>query len=241
MPNCRRCIFFGIDAFTIFNDLAGFAGAINATTEADLDIAGECLASAVAKIGVDAVMTLLTSKVADEIGKGIDNVNQVDEVTASSDDDLIPFDEVKYPEGTSVREDLPKHLKDFDGINSSGVSGTHNLDVFEQAVKDEGLQIVSKTEHPNVKGIYEIKYKVPKQDGSGEFRAKDKVKTVYDPAIHLDEKIVELGQRAAAQGMDEAIAKGNSQFNSTVEDISFRVYLDLETNQITNVHPRFQK
>ena len=60
-------IFFGLDAFAIFKDIAGFAGAVNATTEEELDQAGEHLASAVAKIGVDAVMTLLTRKVADKI------------------------------------------------------------------------------------------------------------------------------------------------------------------------------
>ena len=60
-------IFFGLDAFAIFKDIAGFAGAVNATTEEELDQAGEHLASAIAKIGVDAVMTLLTKKVADKI------------------------------------------------------------------------------------------------------------------------------------------------------------------------------
>ena len=78
-------IFFGLDAFSIFKDIAGFANAINATTEEELEEAGEHLASAIAKIGVDAVMTLLTKKVADEVGKSIDNVNQVDEVRTHSD------------------------------------------------------------------------------------------------------------------------------------------------------------
>ena len=64
-------IFFGLDAFAIFKDIAGFAGAINATTEEELDKAGEHLASALAKIGVDAVMTLLTKKVADKVA-GVD-------------------------------------------------------------------------------------------------------------------------------------------------------------------------
>ena len=81
-------IFFGLDAFAIFKDIAGFAGAVNATTEEELDKAGEHLASAVAKIGVDAVMTLLTKKVADEVGKGLDNLNRVDEVHAHHDPDV---------------------------------------------------------------------------------------------------------------------------------------------------------
>ena len=76
-------IFFGLDAFTIFKDIAGFANAINATTEEDLDKAGKHLADAVAKIGVDLLMTLLTKKVADEVGKSVDNLNQVDAGAAS--------------------------------------------------------------------------------------------------------------------------------------------------------------
>ena len=64
---------------------------------------------------------------------------------------------------------------------------------------------------------------------------------MYDPAIHSDETIVEWGQRAASQGMDEAIANAERQFNETVGGITFRVYLDLETKKITNIHPVFEK
>ena len=60
-------VFFGMDAFTIFTDIAGFANAVNAQNEDDLEIAGQHLASAVAKVGVDALMTLLTSKIAKKI------------------------------------------------------------------------------------------------------------------------------------------------------------------------------
>ena len=79
-------VFFGLDVVAILGDLAGFAGAVNANTEQELDEAGEHLASLVAKIGVDALMTLVTGKIAQEIGKSIDNLNQVDEVHAHSDD-----------------------------------------------------------------------------------------------------------------------------------------------------------
>ena len=238
-------IYFGLDAFAIFKDIAGFAGAINATTTEELVEAGEHLASAVAKIGVDAVITLLTKKVADEVGKSVDNLNQVEQrreahvVHAHSEgaDASVSFDEIKYPEGTNIREDLPNHLRNFDGINRSGVRGTHNLDVFNQVVIDEGLEIVRKTEHSDIEGIYNIEYKIPKQDGSGKFRNKPQKKTLYDPAIHSDEKIVELGQRAAAQGMEQALSDGNRQFIENVEGIDFLVSIDLNTKKITNTHP----
>jgi hypothetical protein len=123
-------IFFGLDAFTIFKDLAGFAGAINATTEEELDIAGEHLASAVAKIGVDALMTLLTSKVADEIGKGIDNVNQVDEVHAHSEGANPPLE----PEGAGGNTEQPKLAEELDSVNQdvtgqpkSAIEGANNV------------------------------------------------------------------------------------------------------------------
>ena len=234
-------IYFGLDAFAIFKHLAGFANAINATSEEELDDAAEDLAWAIAKVGVDALWTLLTKKVADEVGKTVDHVNQVDEVHAHSDDinagNLVPFNELKYPEGTYNNTNLPNHLRNFEGINRSGVRGTHRLDIFNQVVKDEGLEIISKIEHPDIKGIYNIQYKVPKQDGSGDFRAKPQKKTVYDPAIHSDDKILELGQRAAAQGMEKAIAEGNRQFIENVEGIDFLVSINLNTREITNTHP----
>ena len=230
-------IFFGLDAFAIFKDIAGFAGAVNATTEEELDKAGQHLASAVAKIGVDAVMTLLTKKVADEVGKGLDNVNQVDEVHAHHDPDVDPLDGLKYPEGTNIDKKLPIHLKDFDGVSKKGVSGAHNLDTFNQVVANGDALIVSKTEHPTISGIYKIKYRARKNDGSGSFRSRIWDKTVYDPAIHSDEKIVEFGQIAVSQGMEKAISNGNSSFTEFVDGIKFQVYFDPETRLVRNIYP----
>jgi hypothetical protein len=258
-------IFFGLDAFTIFSDLAGFAGAMGATTEEELDIAGECLASAVAKIGVDALMTLLTSKVADEISKNVDNVNQVDEITASSDEvnpgrindanDLdnanktpstdteatpITANNINYHEGIRYKENLPKHLRDFDGIGKNGINGTHNLDVFEQVVTEKNIKVVSKNEHPNVKGIYDIKYQVPKVNKrlkpTGEYK-KPREKTVYDPSIHSDDKILQLGKQASTNGYENAVFNNRRIYEETVQGIRFRIYLDLTTKEVTNFHP----
>ena len=100
-------IFFGLDAVAILGDLAGFAGAVNANTEEDLDRAGEHLASLVAMIGVDAIMTLLTGKIAQKIGKSVDNLNQVDEVDVPSTDNLTPG---------------RNNPGDVEGVNQSSVS-----------------------------------------------------------------------------------------------------------------------
>jgi hypothetical protein len=55
-----------------------------------LEQAGECLASAIAKIGVDAVMTLLTKKVTDKIGK-----NAVKKQDENSVDNIYNTDATK--------------------------------------------------------------------------------------------------------------------------------------------------
>ena len=216
---------------------------------------------------MDALWTLLTKKVADEVGKTVDHVNQVDEVhahsdeitpsrandvdnanqTPSTDTKIAPTaaNNVEYPEGISYRQDLPKHLQTFDGIGKNGVGGTHSLDAFDQIVADNGIKIVNKIEHPKVKGIYSIEYKLPKLDKqlrpTGDLRKPTFKKTVYDPAIHSDEKILQLGQEAAAKGLDDAIAKNEYQYTQTAGGIEFRVFVDLKTKEVRNVFPQFER
>ena len=259
-------VFFGLDTISIFKDIAGFGNAINATTEEDIEKAGKHLADLVATISVDLLMTLLTSKVAEKISKGVDNLSQVDEVHAHSDganagrvNDIDNADKtlsagnevtpttannIEYPEGISYRQDLPKHLQTFDVFTQkNGVGGAHNLDAFNQAVAEKSIRIISKTEHPTVKGIYQIEYEVPKFDKqlrpTGDYKTIKKPKTVYDPAIHSDDKILQLGQEAAAKGLDDAIADRKKQFTQKAGGITFRVYVNLDTKVVTNVHPDF--
>ena len=260
-------IYFGLDAFAIFKDIAGFAGAVNATTEGDLDKAGEHLASAIAKIGVDAVMTLLTKKVADEVSKTVDHVNQIDEVHAHSDDltpgrannvdnanqtpstdtEITPAatNDIEYPEGIHLDTNFKNHTINIDGFTQQkGVKGAHNLDIFNQAVSQYKLKIIRKDKHPTIDGIYEIEYQVPKknklQEYTGEYRTPKKplVKTVYDPDIISNDKILEWGQQAAARGYKNAISKQLSGYNETVNGLEFRIYLDLDTGKVKNVHPK---
>jgi hypothetical protein len=82
---------------------------MGATTEKELEQAGECLASAVAKIGVDAMMTLLTKKVVDKIqeetqtnkvanqGRNTNplTLTQIDEVKAYANELGIPKDTLR--------------------------------------------------------------------------------------------------------------------------------------------------
>ena len=113
-------LFFGMDIVAIFGDLAGFADAINANTEEELDEAGQHLASLVAKIGVDALMTLLTGKIAQEIGKSVDNLNQVDEVYAHS-------------EGTN------RSGGDLDNANNSNATRSSDIDNVNNTTANQNI------------------------------------------------------------------------------------------------------
>ena len=246
--------------------LRGFAQFVNATTEEDLDKAGQHLANFVATVGIDIVLSILVKKAAGKAKNYGDDLNSVDEVSAHSDDVTLgrvndvnnanktpstdtqviqtTDNDIKYPEGISYRQDLPKHLKTFDVFTQkNGVGGSHNLDAFNQAVAEKGIRITSKTEHPTIKGIYQIEYEIPildkQRNPTGIYKKIKNPKTVYDPVIHSDEKILQLSIKAAAIGLDNAISKGLRQFTQKVDDITFRVYLDLQSKTVTNVHPDF--
>ena len=119
-------IYFGLDAFAIFKDIAGFAGAVNATTPEELVKAGEHLALAVAKIGVDAVMTLLTKKVADRVA-GVDEpgttTGDIDEINYSIRKQNAPTNEQSIYDVENVGDEIVKNplaKKAYQRINNQG-------------------------------------------------------------------------------------------------------------------------
>ena len=135
-------IFFGLDAFTIFKDIAGFANAINATTEEELDKTGEHLASAVAKIGVDAVMTLLTKKVADEIGK-------VSETNKSNNSRPVTDGKRNTESLTSAQKQEVKQYAEELGIPEDILRFTENMDTSYGDMFGQELVYVSPNIAPN--------------------------------------------------------------------------------------------
>ena len=64
-------VYLGKNVFSVINDLIGFAKAIDATTEEELDKAGQHLASAISTVGVNTVVALLTKKAATKIKDGV--------------------------------------------------------------------------------------------------------------------------------------------------------------------------
>ena len=144
-----------------------------------------------------------------------------------------------YPSGISFKINQPEHLAQLDGYSQKkGITGAHNADAFNKAVSDNGVKII--TQEPGVNGITHIKYQIPAKDRAGNIVGyKNEVleKTIYDPKIFSDEKILQLGQQAAAMGYKEAISSGNREYMATAGGIKFQVYLDQKTGIVTNFFP----
>ena len=95
------------------------------------------------------------------------------------------------------------HLQNVEGYNGNrrkGVSGGHDINHFKHFLQQQfpNVQnpddfIASQKPHPTIPGVYEIYYRVPKQDGKGNFTGEYKTfsqpKTVYDPAVLSPQQI----------------------------------------------------
>ena len=133
------------------------------------------------------------------------------------------------------------HISKVDGFSQrKGISGGHNADEFYKAASSNNVKILSETP-TGVNGITHITYQIPTKDRTGKFNGKYKAdvleKTVYDPKIFTDTKILELGQRAAADGYVNAMASGHREYKSTAGGMTFQVYLDPKTGKVTNFFP----
>ena len=107
------------------------------------------------------------------------------------------------PEDFTVSDRALPHLQNVEGYNGDrrkGVSGGHDINNFKHFLQQQfpNVQnpdgfIVSQKPHPTIPGVYEIYYRVPKQDGKGNFTGEYKTfaqpKTVYDPAVLSPQQI----------------------------------------------------
>ena len=171
-------------------------------------------------------------------GNDLDNVN----VSNSNETNISNTNDYQYSEGINFKLDLPKHLTTVDDFTQKkGVARAHTSYSFERAVKEYNLRITSKVEHPTVKGVYEIRYEIPLKNKqleyTGDYKEIKEPKTVYDPSIIPDDKIMEWGQQAADRGLDRAIANNDRRIEVTVNDLTFRVYVDLNTKTVINFFP----
>ena len=141
----------------------------------------------------------------------------------------------------TYNSNIKTHISTVDGFSQKkGVIGGHNMDAFNQAVTDKNLKIVSSTDHPTIKGLKQVEYQIPSFDRAGNstgYKNKIFTKTIYDPKVISDNKILELGKQATAKGYTGATSQGLSQYSSEAGGINFRVYI--RNDIIDNYHPEF--
>jgi hypothetical protein len=135
------------------------------------------------------------------------------------------------------------HLTQVEDIvrkKNRGVVGGHNLENFEKAFTDRGWSleenIISKTPHPSMNGVYEVKYQIPAVDTqgniiAGQYKNIPNPKTVYDPKIISDEQMLDWGREAMKNGtVNRREITGYSS-----NGLKFQGYI--ENGEITNFFP----
>lgn len=161
-------------------------------------------------------------------------------------------------------DDLPgyQHLVTGEGLvrKKAQVVGGHNIDSFYEAIKQDaqnlGLDIsdcnIKITEHPTIKGLYQIEYSIPRVNGNtnpltplydntGKLLTKpaDDFKTVYNTTEigFSDIEIYAMGKQA----LEAEILAGNVSgytVQATINGITFKEYY--RNGVLTNFFPIFE-
>ena len=167
---------------------------------------------------------------------------------------ITTIDENGKPSGTRFRDDYESHVKQREFTKASqktGVSGAHDINEFEKyGVKlgvvqtKESINIISKTPHPTVKGIYKIEYQMPKLDAKGQptglWRNKVFPKTVYDPAVISDKQMAEWGRQAFADAVQKNAVELNGKWHGqSPNGLEFEGYVDQSTKAVRTFYPLF--
>ncbi|AWH87794.1 CdiA family toxin C-terminal domain-containing protein [Limnobaculum parvum] len=147
---------------------------------------------------------------------------------------------ITYPDGISFKIEQPAHLSAVEKYTQQkGITGGHNSEAFYISVKQNGVKILSETP-TGIKGVTEVSYQIPAYDRAGNivgYKEKPLTKTIYDPKVFSDQKILDLGQQAAAKGYKSAMASGAREYTSSAGGIDFRVYIDPNTGTVMNFFP----
>jgi hypothetical protein len=159
---------------------------------------------------------------------------------------IVSVDSNGKPSGTRFRDDYDTHIKEREFTKASqktGVNGAHNLDELEKyAIKSGGVQtkesinVISKTPHPTVKGIYKVEYQMPKLDVKGKptglWRNKTGTtpfeKTVYDPKVISYKQMLQWGREAFANAVKNGFSgnSGNKWRGTASNGLKFEGFID---------------
>ena len=132
------------------------------------------------------------------------------------------------------------------GKGSKGVIGGHNFEEFKKALSDAGYNIddciIKITEHPSIKGVYEIEYRIPaRQYGPtgdleivpNQYKTIKYPKTVYEPSIISNEQMIQWGKEA----MESGIVNGRNIYGYASNGLRFEGYIDEITGAISFFYP----
>ncbi|MEG2378077.1 MAG: CdiA family toxin C-terminal domain-containing protein, partial [Clostridia bacterium] len=136
-----------------------------------------------------------------------------------------------------------RHVISGDGITKNGVSGAHNGDNFKKAIRNYGVAPIqgpdSVTNHPTIKGIYNQKYLIPRNDGMG-MRAKIFKKTLYDPRIISNKKMMRWSNEALSRAQIEMGSNGSYTIAGKAENgLKFNGFI--RDGRITSFYPVIKK
>ncbi|RQW63623.1 RHS repeat-associated core domain-containing protein [Vibrio viridaestus] len=152
-----------------------------------------------------------------------------------------PVGKSSQSNSVNFNQNIKKHLTTVDGFSQQkGVIGGHNLDAFNEIASEKNLKIISNDQHPTMEGISQVEYQIPSFDREGNMTGyKNKVftKTLYDPNVISDDKIYDLGVKAAESGYSQAVSQGLSAYSAIADGIKIRVYI--RNSQVDNFHPEF--
>jgi hypothetical protein len=128
-------------------------------------------------------------------------------------------------------------------LTGKGISGCHNADNFVQFLRSQGFDpeqcVISRTPHPTIPGIEEIRYQVPKRNPDLSitepltYRPIRDPKTVYDPNIISDQQMFDWGKEAM-----ENLVYGDSTHVEGIASNGLRFVGYFDTNgKIKNFYP----
>ena len=125
---------------------------------------------------------------------------------------------------------------------SSGIKGAHNKDNFLNEMSRIGAKKISTTQNSQLDGVEQIKYKMPQKDKhgnpTGNFKAKEFSKTVYDPLKISTNEYLTWGLQTANNTVKQsAFGKLNREWSGTDnQGVKWHGYCDSNGN-ITSFYP----
>ncbi|WP_435924011.1 CdiA family toxin C-terminal domain-containing protein [Paenibacillus sp. DYY-L-2] len=135
------------------------------------------------------------------------------------------------------------HLIKPEGVNKTGVSGGHNAKEFFDYLDANGIpyKVENKVPHPSVSGVYDVYYKIAKQDRgvyTSEFKASTHKKTVYDETVFTDEQMYKYCQEAMDNGTEYLTRGGQQVIQGTASNgLKFEGWKNPTTGEIESVYP----